>query len=360
MSSGFTNPYSSVEKSLHNLAFKTGSAQISLSDLESRLNKKKLAQIQIEKPVFITALPRAGTTLLLELCYQAEEFVSHTYRDMPFLMTPLFWNRFSKLFKKEDTARERAHGDGMMIDADSPEAFEEIIWKAFWPSRYKEDQILPWSEARYQTFETFLKEHIQKIILLKKKTESARYISKNNLNIARIPYLKTIFPDAIIVVPFRDPLQHAQSLLRQHHNFLKMHADDAFSKKYMKDIGHFDFGQNLKPVNFNDWLTKEKIFEKTDLSFWLQYWFHAYTHLLETLPTDVRFFCYEDFCNNPKPNLEIFANHLKMQKSETLTNTNRKISLPRPYDIDTTKLPADLLSQTQDLYSKLRTKSLSA
>ena len=28
---------------------------------------------------------------------------------------------------------ERAHGDGMTIGYDSHEAFEEVLWRAFWP-----------------------------------------------------------------------------------------------------------------------------------------------------------------------------------------------------------------------------------
>ena len=209
----FVNKYSVIEKTLHNIAFGSLSVQALVSKMESRVYSNELAGIKNKQPVFITALPRAGTTLLLELSVETNEFASHTYRNMPFLFTPIFWNRFSKFFKYSDKPRERAHGDGMMVNVDSPEAFEEIIWKYFWPSRYKENRIIPWSEPDYLDFENFLDDHIKKLIFLYNDytAQGKRYISKNNLNIARIGYLKRVFPDSIIIVPFRDPLQHASS-----------------------------------------------------------------------------------------------------------------------------------------------------
>lgn len=44
----------------------------------------------------------------------------------------------------------------------------------------------------------------------------ARYLSKNNNNILRLEALATSFPDALLIHPFRDPLQQALSLLSQH------------------------------------------------------------------------------------------------------------------------------------------------
>ncbi|MCP4267037.1 MAG: sulfotransferase [Maribacter sp.] len=347
--------YSVTEKSLHNLAFKSCSFLVSLSNIESRIFKKKLGDIEIKKPVFITALPRAGTTLLLELCVGTNEFVSHTYRDMPFLFTPLFWNRFSKLFKHSDVLRERAHGDGMMIRLDSPEAFEEIIWNNFWPSRYGKDRIVPWTDPVYPDFEKFLHEHLRKIILLRGKSvlPPARYISKNNLNIARIGYLKRVFPDAIIVVPFRDPLQHALSLLRQNRNFLKIHEEDSFACKYMRDIGHYDFGKNLRPVDFDTWFSSEQVEDHDTLLFWLQYWISTYRYLLKNECGHIKFFSYDAFCKDPGRNLEQFGELLEIKNIETLIGNASRIAAPKPYAVDTNGIPSDILNQAKTLYMDL-------
>ncbi len=126
-----SSSYSSLDRTLHQIAFNTYNAQISLANWEDRLFSKQLARCKNEKPVFITALPRAGTTLLLECCASSPEFAAHRYRDMPFVMIPCMWNRFSGTFQRQVAATERAHGDGMQISPDSPEALEETIWQTF-------------------------------------------------------------------------------------------------------------------------------------------------------------------------------------------------------------------------------------
>lgn len=360
-SNKFINQYSNTEILLHNLAFKSWSFQVSLSNTESHLFKKKITGIQIKKPVFITALPRTGTTLLLELCVKTKEFGSHTYRDMPFLPIPLLWNCFSKFFMQSATLRERAHGDGMMIDVDSPEAFEEIIWKGFWPSRYKNDRIIPWTKPNYPEFELFLQDHLKKIIYMRgiDVSQQVRYISKNNLNIARIEYLKQVFPDSIIIVPFRAPLQHASSLLRQHFNFLKIHKEDSFARKYMKDIGHFDFGENLRPVDFDKWFSSGKEMYPKTLLFWLQYWISTYRYLLKTSQAHIKFISYDSFCNDPKKSLEQFGKLLEIKNIESLIEYADLIITPKPYHEDIKDIPTEILNQAKVLYTDLQNTDLS-
>ena len=63
----FENRYSKLDRALHQLAFNSYPFQAAVSTLEDRLFSKRLSAIDIKNPVFITALPRAGTTLLLEI-----------------------------------------------------------------------------------------------------------------------------------------------------------------------------------------------------------------------------------------------------------------------------------------------------
>ena len=158
--------HTQTERMLHDLAFSSWFPHASLSKIESFLYRKQLAAIDVERPVFISALPRAGTTLLLELCVGTGEFVSHRYSDMPFVITPLLWHLFSKHFRRAGKLTERVHGDGILVNFESPDAFEEILWKKFWPSYYKKDKILPWNNSDYPLFEEFFLEHMRKIIQL--------------------------------------------------------------------------------------------------------------------------------------------------------------------------------------------------
>lgn len=355
----FINKYSAIDKSLHNLAFNSFSTQITLSKFEDRIFKKKLEVIKIEKPVFVTALPRAGTTLILELLASTSEFVSNTYRDMPFFLTPIFWNKYSGLFKQSDMLRERAHGDGMMVSVDSPEAFEEIIWKSFWKSRYRKDRIIPWGNVDYPEFESFFRNHIRKTIFLKSSNPEirVRYISKNNLNIARLEYLNQIFPDSIILALFRDPLQHASSLLRQHLNFLKIHKDDLFACKYMEAIGHYDFGRNIKPIDFNNWLSPELLSSTTTLSFWLQYWINIYHYLLKHSSANTKFISFESICKTPTKNLGQLGELLEIRDYNELISRADRVVMPKPHTVDTTKIEPAILHEANVLYERLRAVS---
>ena len=60
--------YSGVDRALHRVAFATYEVQADLADIEDRLYASHLGSLTNQRPVFITSLPRAGTTLLLECC----------------------------------------------------------------------------------------------------------------------------------------------------------------------------------------------------------------------------------------------------------------------------------------------------
>lgn len=350
----FKNRYSTLDRTLHRFAFASSTIQISLADMEDQFFAARLEAIDVGRPVFVTALPRAGTTLLLEAIESLPEFVSHTYRNMPFVLCPMFWNKFSARFRQSSEAQERAHQDGMLVSMDSPEAFEEMLWKAFWKDHYEKDRIRPWLDGNAE-FLDFLRSHMRKIIALSnpENDTQARYLSKNNLNIARVDVLSKNFPDAVIIVPFREPLQHAASLLRQHKNFLEIHKDDQFAREYMAGIGHFDFGENLRPIDFNHWL--DRAAEKTpatSIHFWLEYWFETYSYLAAR--DDIHLFCYEDLCATPYNKLKRLADILQINDRAALLQVASRIKSPPPHSVVVEPGVEDLVNKTQDLYQQLR------
>jgi len=348
------NNHNQIERILHKLAFKPWYPRVSLANLESQFYGAQLADISTEHSVFITALPRAGTTLLLNLCVDTNEFASHTYRDMPFLLTPLLWNRFSRNFRDSGSLNERVHGDGILINVDSPESFEEIIWKEFWPSRYKEDRIIPWSKVSYPEFEDFFLEQMRKIILLRSnKEEKIRYISKNNLNIARVGYLSNAFPESTIIILFRSPLQQAASLLKQHQNFLQIHKKDSFAQSYMADTGHYDFGENLRPVDFGEWFSKSDSLDPNTLLFWLRYWINSYRYLLMESNERVIFFSFDALCDDPQRGLERLGVILDVKNIDRLTKNVDRIRIPTLHPVDTNNIPSRVLNQAKEVFLEL-------
>lgn len=349
--------YSPGDQLIHHLAFSTGGVQKAVASLEDRLLARRLAACDTSRPVFITALPRAGTTLLLECCARVPELASHSYRDMPFLLSPLAWSAFSRVFRKRGEAHERAHGDGMLIDFDSPEALEEVVWKAFWRRHYAGDRVIPWTDpAPDDRFERFLRSHMAKVILLRRgrRAREARYVSKNNLNIARLRLLHALFPDSVIVVPFRDPMQHALSLLRQHRNFLKIHAEDPFAAEYMREIGHYDFGENLCPVDFDGWFDRRDATDPLGLAFWLEYWLVAYTHISGQHADIVQFVDYDGLCEQPGERLRELGEAIGLRTPESLFAAAPEIAPQARRTAEETDVPSSLLARVDALYAELR------
>jgi hypothetical protein len=276
--------YSPADRFLHAVAFANPRVLKAASRVEDRV-LPTAAHEPAGPPIFITSLARGGTTALLNALHDVPGVATHTYRDMPFLTAPSLWNRLAGGNLRRVDRRERAHGDGLEIDLDSPEAFEEVIWELFWTEKYGPTSIRLWkAEERKEAAEQFLARHMGKVTRARRAQArddpggSARYCSKNNANIARLSYLKSVFPDCHIVVPFRRPESHAASLLRQHHNFLRLQSEDDFVRRYMRDLGHFEFGVIHKPIEFPGFDPDR--YDPTTGDYWLNYWIHAFREIL--------------------------------------------------------------------------------
>lgn len=312
--------YSSLDRLLHRVAFAGPTVQLAAADMEKTLFQAAYQSARGERPIFITSLPRAGTTLMLEALNQFPSLATHTYRDMPFVMAPIIWSRLSSSFRKPADLKERAHGDGMEVGYDSPEAFEEILWRTFWPEKYSATGIALWTaDDRKSEAQTFFVEHMKKIVALRRpdRLSDGRYISKNNGNVARLEIIGRMFPDAKIVVPLRRPVEHVRSLLHQHRSFLKMHKETPFVRQYMGDIGHYEFGELHRLIAFPgvDALTRDRDPLKPD--YWLGYWIAAFEYVLKQ-KEKVLVVSYENACRNAKGTLSSLCAHLGIQEEDTL------------------------------------------
>ena len=346
--------YSVLDRALHRLAFSTIELQKGLADLEDKVYAGKFSGMEVGPPVFVTSLPRAGTTLLMDVIASAGSFGSHTYRDLPFLLIPLLWDTISGGGRRRNGIEiERAHGDGMTISYDSHEAFEEVLWRAFWPAKYLEDRILTWgAEDRdpHDEFDGFFRYHIRKLLFLRGAT---RYVSKNNANISRIPKLLSMFPDAQVLVPFRRPVDHAVSMWRQHQNFMQIHADEPFARRYMADIGHYDFGANLRPIDFEGWSDCGYPESPDDVRFWLRYWCTAFesTLKLASLP-QVAFVNYDLLCDAPVSGLDTICDFLGVTDLGVSAEAGR-FRPSNSYQEAGLKLPEELVARASTVHTEM-------
>jgi len=127
---------------LHRLALgNTGVLETGFA-LERRLFSKRSPDSVTAGHVFVSGLARSGTTALMRALYDSGEFGSLTYRDMPFVLAPNLWARVTQGSRQRMAAMERAHGDGIQIGFDSPEALEEVFWRVFGGDYIRGDRLV--------------------------------------------------------------------------------------------------------------------------------------------------------------------------------------------------------------------------
>jgi Sulfotransferase family len=254
-----------------------------------------------QKPVYISGLARSGTTILLKLLHSLPEFASLTYRDMPFVMCPNLWGRVDGLIARYQSPTDRAHGDGLAVDLDSPEAFEEVFWCHQAPS--PKAGALPCPEPTERDLIAFADFRALAVLSNAKRRKSdqlsLRYLSKNNNNVARISSLARQ-QDARFLFAVRDPVQTASSLHRMHVRFCSILKKDGFGRQYMSWLNHWEFGPNHRPFAFAVAKMNPKL-NPLQPDYWLDYWlaFHDSLILEVKAHANVAVVCHEDLRAQP-------------------------------------------------------------
>lgn len=289
-----------------------------LGSLETDSLRPRLDSIDLRQPVYITGLPRAGSTILLRVLSGIPGVATHRYSDFPFLFTPYWHNRFlSRLGGKAGAAVERAHADGIQVTPGSPEALEEILWMRFFPRVHDPavSNVLG-ADVSQTAFPGYYGDHLRKLLLVR---SGQRYLAKNNYAITRMRYIRKLFPDARFVLLVRDPAGHVASLMKQQQLFSTRYGGDVRALLRLRSMGHFEFGTERRAVNPDDpdgtktvtdyWRNGQEVMG------WAWYWRMIYTFLSRLLETDnglrdatltVRF---EELCESPAETLSAIARH---------------------------------------------------
>lgn len=181
--------------------------------------------------------------------------------------------------------------------------------------------------------------------------ETLRYLSKNNLNIARLAAPPEPLRRGTILVPFRDPVQQAASMLRQHEWFLEIHEEDDFVREYMEAIGHHEFGKRLKPIDFDGWLDDSSS-DPEDLEFWVRYWTETYRFVLEQAGEEVTFVSYARLTEEPGSALSDLAEAGELP-AEDLVPLAGELHAPRTHSVDRARLPEPLFREAKKTYESL-------
>ena len=244
--------YNTFQKLLHQIVLGNNLISKSLYEIEKIIFLKE-KNFNESPHIFISGLPRSGTTSILNFIYSSNKFGSLKYLNMPFILSP----NLSKIINQKDIIKkERLHSDGIKYDLNSPEAFDEFF--------FKNDKEFIKSEL------------LNYISLVLRSEKKSIYLSKNNLNYKRINLISSILPRSIFLIPIREPLQHSYSLLNQHINFINLQKNDDFVRKYMSYLNHNEFGLDhcswYKPIYYKN---------LENINYWLEQWLFFYKHIFE-------------------------------------------------------------------------------
>jgi hypothetical protein len=341
--------YSALDRLLHRLALQLAPVAEMSFDMDQQRVGPMAPDLCEARHVYVAGLARAGTTVLMRRFHASGAFRSLTYRDMPFVLAPNLWKSLSATSKRKLKAAERAHGDGVRVDADSPESLEEVFWRVFDGRRYiTQDQL------HAHAPDTSLRESYQRYvgaILASGAAGQTRYLSKNNNNILRLDTISRAFPNALILVPFRRPIDHARSLLRQHLHFREVHAGDRFARHYMTWLVHHEFGADHRPFRLGMDGKAPLPEDTTCLDYWLELWLRTYRWLLETAPETVVFVGYEDLCSDPAVWQRLAA--LAGIDGGVSPDGGFRASKPRPAGA----LDGERLAEAEELYGALNSRA---
>ncbi len=300
---------------------------IRLGNFETKVLGADLAAVPIKAPIYVSGLARSGSTILLELLEQHPLTVSHRYKDYPPVFTPYWWNRFLGFVPQGKVApTERSHQDGMAITPDSPEAFEEVLWMAFFERLHDphHSAVLDGSSSN-PAFEAFYRDHLRKLLLVR---GGQRYLSKGNYNLTRLGYLQKLFADARFVLPIREPAWHIASLMKQHRLFTTGVTANPRALEHLRRVGHFEFGLDRRPINAGDDAAIAEIEalwqSGAEVEGWARYWAHLHGFLADqlqgspTLRSAAMTVYFDDLCAAPEAVLRQLFAHCQLPLDDQL------------------------------------------
>jgi hypothetical protein len=360
-----TKGYSAPQRWLHWLALESTAGRHLAFDLERQYAMPKLrksfalcssSMSDTYDPaggaVYVCGLARSGTTIILRILDQLDVFRSLTYRDMPFVLAPNLWKRVTRYAPKSAAPTERAHGDGMLVDFDSPEAFEEVFWRTFGNQTLTKESLseVEPSPSLLAAFADY------RALVANPKTEPLptccaprRYLSKNNNNLLRLRSL-CADPAATVLLAYRDPVATARSLHRQHLRFCAEQAKNRFTRTYMGWLGHYEFGLDHRPFGFA-FAAMDRCLLPDDPNYWLDYWNAVYSYILAQPDLRLHLVNHAALCTRPVSMLEALFRTLKIQ--DNLLTLAKLVADPSPAATQPYEFCRERLHRAEATYREL-------
>jgi len=218
--------------------------RLKIADLVKR--HPEILETPVEAPIFITGLPRTGTSILQELLA----------RD-PRLRTPLFWECYFPVEAAlaEGPAREtaRANGDALATQwirvtpeiqtmhetaGDLP-AEDATVWNySFVSDAIMSFYQIPTYHAYVNAADPAIVYKYHRILLqvLQWRRPGRRWFGKTLFHLGNLPALFRAYPDARVVVTHRDPLRSMASVTNLVRTFYWQRSDRDFDAPGFEEI----------------------------------------------------------------------------------------------------------------------------
>ncbi|TFF93507.1 sulfotransferase [Candidatus Thorarchaeota archaeon] len=290
-----------------------------LDNLESRYLGDRLEAIDVEAPVYVIGLARAGTTITAEMLGEHREIATHRYLNMVLPYVPYWFREFARRTPLMTTPTERLHKDRLMVTRDSTEAVEEVFWQRYFGNTVDElKSSIVGNNGGNPEFELLYRTHIKKLLL---SQGASRYAAKNNYNVARMEYIKELFPDAKFVILVRNPFSHIASLAKQDVVLDNLRRENPLLQDWTKIIGHRDLGFWKICINLGDEETVRLIRSSWNQAVsyargWALYWNHIYSYIADLLADNENLrsssivIRYEDLCTSSSDTIDAIFSHI--------------------------------------------------
>jgi len=329
--------YTKTEKLLHKLYLSNYFISKASLELEQSVFGTKSNKIEIEEFIFVTGLARSGTTAMTNWIFNSKEYSSLQYANMPFLFLPNLWRN-----SKNIDPQERSHKDGIIIDNNSPEEFDEYFWKVFLNDSYISEYLEP-----HIVNEETIRKYLSYVSLVCLSKNKQKYICKNNNNILRLNSLNKINGSKTIIM-FRDPASHSNSLLNLHKKVSSHQENERFILDYFNFLGHHEFGLNHKPFLLNKSIKNKMVDEdKNGINYWLLNWINYHEYLLENHEHNYILISFNDLINKQETITNYLNQNLHLHSKLVIQKKHNPSKYPDvSYDID-------LLEVANEIFTKL-------
>ena len=361
MAIGQIENYSRIERWFHWLVLQPSAVRNLSFDLErifalprpwQRSAAKRDQIAPSNGAVYVCGMARSGTTILLQILAQSVSFKSLTYRDMPFVLAPNLWGLLNRISPREGQLSERFHGDGVLVDYDSPESFEEVFWRTFSGTELIQGHSYGVERIDNDALEKFAEYRAlvanPRKVKINTDGKRKRYLSKNNNNLLRLRSL-SIDPSATILLMYRDPVETARSLHRLHLR-LCTKSGDGFTQNYMTWLGHHEFGPGHLPFTFARSRMNPAL-SPSQPDYWLDYWNAVYLHILGQHDLRLTLVSYNAISHSPRQMLSAIFALLgeQVDTSEIASQIKPPANKPKP----PIEFNSELLSTALATYAQL-------